>query len=323
MSQMNRRDFLKTTAVGAIAAGLAGGSAATEGGIPHRVLGKTGVSVPILGYGTAPTGVRRELKDAIELYNLAIDLGATYMDTAPGFSGYGKSQEYLGHVLKDRRDEVFLVTKCWEPKGDDALRLLEKNLKELQTDRADVVFAHSVGDGRMKPEVVMGKGGVMEALIKAKKDGLTRFIGISGHNRPQRFVDILNNFEIDVMMNAVNFINRYNYDFENKVWPLARAQEVGLVAMKVFGGGSPRAGERITHSRMPEQYLPDAFRYPLSIDGCAVANIGIGTKKELLRNIEWAKSFKPLDPEELAKLELIGKSRVNETDWKEQFGKAI
>ena len=140
--------------------------------LPTRLLGKTGVSLPILGFGTAAAGKRLSLKDAVRLYESALNQGITYFDTAPAFAGYGQAQEQLGHLLKERRNEVFLVTKCYEPNGDAALRLLERNLKELQTNYADLVFVHSLGADKMDPRVVFSRHGAYPALVKAKAKGL-------------------------------------------------------------------------------------------------------------------------------------------------------
>src|SRR5437870_5346965 len=94
----------------------------TPGKMPRRVLGKTGVSVPILGFGTAPAGYRRSDKSAVALFHEAIDLGVNYFDTAPMKTGYGWAQRQLGSVLAERRKEVFLVTKCHAANGDAVLR---------------------------------------------------------------------------------------------------------------------------------------------------------------------------------------------------------
>ena len=96
--------------------------------LPTRLLGKTGERISILGFDTAAAGTRLNLKEAVRLYEEALNLGVTYFDTAPEFAGYGKAQEQLGYLLRERRKEVFLVTKCWEPKGEDALKLLQQNL---------------------------------------------------------------------------------------------------------------------------------------------------------------------------------------------------
>ena len=105
--------------------------------LPTRVLGKTGISLPILGFGTAPAGRRLAQREAVRLFESALNAGVKYFDTAPEFAGYGKAQEQLGHLLKMRRPEVFLVTKCYDPTYDGTLKKLERNLKELQTDYAD------------------------------------------------------------------------------------------------------------------------------------------------------------------------------------------
>lgn len=59
----------------------------------------------------------------------------------------------------------------------------------------------------------------MAALAKAKKDGLTRFVGITGHNRPEKFAQVVAKRDFDVMMNAVNIVDRHTYAFEDTVWP--------------------------------------------------------------------------------------------------------
>lgn len=280
-----------------------------------RALGSTGKRMPILGFGTAPAGIRRSLANGAALFEEAIDLGVTYFDTAPSHTGYGRAQAQLGEVLKRRRKEVFLVTKCHESRGDDALRLLERNLKELRTDHADLVHVHSLGD--LDPAVVTRKDGVLHALLKAKRDGLTRFIGLSGHHRPGLFKDLLERFDIDVVMNAVNFVDRHTYGFEEKIWPLAARKGVALVAMKVFGG-MVHSDRGMSNSKMPGEHLRQAFRYALSVPGVALAVVGMATREELQRNVAWAKQFQPLTAEERLALEPLGKRLA--ARWGAHFG---
>lgn len=92
----------------------------------HRPLGKTGVQVPIIGYGTAPLG-KIKVMDApminkfARLLNHAIDQGITYRDTSPDYGSHPK----LGEVMKSRRDEVFLVTKINTRRRDDVIKELQ------------------------------------------------------------------------------------------------------------------------------------------------------------------------------------------------------
>jgi hypothetical protein len=301
--RLSRRDFVRAGAAGA--AVLLGNVLPTRGEekakLPQRVLGKTGVKVPILGLGTVSVGSLADEKKAVALINRAIDLGVTYIDTAPprtsiaAFTGYNKAHSYLSAVLRERRKEVFIVTKCLETDGALALERLKKNLQELGIEQADLVYTHSIGHAVYDLDALVGDKGPMAALEKAKKDGLTRFVGITGHNRPEKFAQVIAKRDIDVMMNAVNIVDRHTYAFEDVVWPAARKKDIGLVAMKVYGGG-------ITACKMPEDLRQASFRFAQSIRGVVLAVIGMASEKELEQNVEWAKTYKPMTAEEAAEL---------------------
>lgn len=301
LSDVSRRDFLKIAGAGAAVALTSEAGAAEAKPLPHRVLGRTKVKVSIYGLGTAPAGYRPQ-KEAVTFYHHCIDAGVTYIDTAPEFAGYGKAQVYLGQVLRERRKEVFLITKCHEPNGEKALRLLKKNLRELRVEQADLVYAHSIGDDLMAPEKIYAADGVCKALEKARRDGLTRFLGVSGHNRPGRFLRALQEWDFDVMMNAVSLVARHIYGFEGKVWPKAAAKGVGLVAMKVFGGW--KAGEKHPKgARMPDDLRQAAVRYALGLPHISLAVLGTHDDEELRQNLAWVRDFKPLTAEEQARLD--------------------
>ena len=313
---VSRREFLQAAGAGALALTASRLPGAEKTALPQKALGKTGVKVPILGLGTAPAGHRPE-KEAVAFYDHCIDSGMTYLDTAPEFAGYGKAQVYLGQVLKTRRKEVFLVTKCWEPDGEKALALLKKNLAELQTDHADLVYAHSIGDDKMTPDKIYAKDGVCQALTKAKKDGLTRFVGVSGHCRPERFLKALKEWEFDVMMNAVSLVVRYVYNFEEKVWPAAAKKGVALAAMKIFGG-APGGEKKPKGARLSDDFLRSALRYALGLPQVSVAVVGIHDDKELKQNLEWAREYKPLTADELAALDKPSRELADK--WKAVYG---
>jgi aryl-alcohol dehydrogenase-like predicted oxidoreductase len=300
LPDVSRRDFLATAGAGAALALGADAAEPRPAPLPQKALGRTGVRVPILGLGTAPAGFRPE-REAVAFYNRCIDSGLTYLDTAPEFTGYGKAQAYLGKVLRERRKEVFLVTKCHEPDGEKALRLLRQNLAELQVERADLVYVHSLGADKMPPDQVLGRNGVCKALEKAKRDGLTRFVGVSGHNRPDRFLRALRDWDFDVMMNAVSLVVRHVYDFESKVWPAAARKGVGLAAMKIFGGNA-RSGEP-KGARMPEAMKEKALRYALGLPQVSVVVVGIHDDAELKQNLAWARAARPLTADEVRALE--------------------
>lgn len=314
---VDRRSFL--IGVGSAALGLPAGGAAKDGGpspLPTRLLGKTGVRVPILGLGTATAGFR-PYRETVQFYRYAISRGVTYLDTAPSFAGYGHAQRALGEAIRDCRRHVFVVTKCWEPDGEAALRLLKANLRELGTEYADLVYAHSIGSDKMEPSVVMGERGVLRSLEKARRDGLCRFIGVSGHNRPARFLKVLDEFEIDVMMTAVSFVARHIYGFEDKVWPVAHEKGVGLVAMKVFGGMG-HGTSRPKGARIAGRDVPIAFRYAYSLPGLSTAVFGCHDRQELDQLILWLDGVGTLTDEERRYLDRRGRELA--ARWGEVYG---
>ena len=286
--------------------------------LPTRQLGKTGVTLPILGFGTAAAGRRLNTGDAVRLYETAFRAGITYFDTAPEFAGYGKAQVQLSHLLKQVRSHVFLVTKCYEPDGERALQLLERSLRELGTTYADLVFVHSVGADKMDPTIVFSKHGTYAALMKAKSLGLARFVGLSGHNRPSRFLQALRHVEIDVLLNAVNFVDRHTYNFEEQVCPAAARANIGLIAMKVFGGAQHPSPSTLSHSQMPVEYHDMAFRYALSQPHVCCATIGMATPRELDENLVRARNFHPLSVGEGRRLHDAGALLASQ--WADHLG---
>ncbi len=320
---VSRRQFLQSglaaaafAAVGSNASIAAAAPAVSP--LPVRVLGKTGVQVSLLGFGTAQTGLARSIEDGVQVFQKALELGINYFDSAPESGGYGKAQVQLGHAFKDRRKDVFLTTKCAKQRADEALKMLEANLKEMQIDYADLVYVHSLGADNMDMKIVTGPGGVMEFLQKAKRDGLARFVGVTGHNRPDRFLPILNDYDIDVIMNAVNFVDRNTYNFETKVWPVAAGKNVGLVAMKIFGGS---LGSSEHNSKLPAEHHQLALKYALAIPGISCAVIGMKTMEELQRNVDWIKQITPITEQERAQLDGLGKTMA--AAWKDHLGKVV
>jgi len=166
-----------------------------------------------------------------------------------------------------------------------------------------------------------GAGPARSRLQAAAARGLTRFIGISGHNRPGKFLKVLQEYDIDVMMNAVNFVDRWTYGFEQEVWPEAAKRNIGLVAMKVFGGASRKAGSYANPDAPPElalEHLELAVRYALSTPGVATVNLGVHNQEQVRKNVAMVKRFKPLAPDEQAGVNELGKKLAQE--WGPHFG---
>jgi predicted aldo/keto reductase-like oxidoreductase len=309
-SRLNRREFLQRTALAGagLAVGAAGAGASEGGGaeLPTRVLGRTGARVTILGLGTAPIGeARGDLNEAVKIFSEVIDRGVNYVDTA---RIYGIAEEALGQVLPSRRDKVFLVTKCWTDSGEQAQRMFEESLRMLKTDHVDLVHIHNVGNKNL--DKVLASDGILEYLLKQKQAGKTRFIGMSGHERPPQFVKMLETDQIDVVMGVMNYADCSIYDFEGKVLPECRKRNVGVVAMKVYAGikgGFPNHRKAWVGCNTPPERMGKALAYALDLDGVSVANVGPFTMEQAIRNVELAKQYKPLTDAERQGLLTYGK----------------
>ena len=290
--------------------------------LPQRLLGKTGERVPLLGLGTACGGLGMPDAEAIELYEQAIDRGVTYLDTAPG---YERAQRQLGHVVPRRRDEIFLVTKSPTADGAEAVRLLEQNLRDLGTDAVDLCYVHSLGN--YDPDQVLAPDGSLAGLREAQRRGLTRYVGFTAHHRTGSSERVLREAEVDVIMVSLNFADHHTYGFDRTVLPLAAERNVGVAAMKVYGGAEAME----YHTKEGEDQRPSALqasepafdheralRWALGLAGVNVAVIGMYSEEELDRNIEWVRRWQPLTEEEEA--QLLEEGRRIARSWGDHYG---
>jgi predicted aldo/keto reductase-like oxidoreductase len=321
---VSRRTFVYQT--GLLAAGAALGAvvaqadadnlAPTSGELPRRTLGKTGISVSMLTLGTAPTGFIKphSPQHVADCVNAAIDLGVTFIDTA---RVYDVAEEGVGLGLGRRRKDVFLATKVMADTVADAEQSFSQSLRLLKTDHVDLLYFHHVGD--RKVEIASGTDGVFTWLLKQKKAGKTRCAGISGHNRPHKFVRLLESGEVDVLLVALNFVDRHTYNFEEKVLPVARKHDVGVVAMKVFGGArNSNYPDPKCPPQLDVEHLELAVRYALGLPGVATLNIGVHNVEQLRKNVEMVNRYQPLTAEEQAKCLALGKELA--TLWGPHFG---
>jgi hypothetical protein len=281
------------------------GQEAPGGELPTRILGRTGVSLTTLTLGTAPCGFIKpdNPKNVADCVNAAIDLGVNAIDTAPA---YNVGEEGVGLGLGKRRKEVFLSTKVLADDVAEAEKILANSLKVLKTDYLDLVYFHQAGD--RKVDIALNPDGVYTWLLKQKKAGKTRFVGISGHNRPAKFIGLLESGEVDVLLTIINFVDRYTYNFDEKVLPIARKHNTGIVAMKVFGGAHKgNYPDPKCPPQLDVEHLELAVRHSLSVEGVASLEIGAHNVRQVRKNVEMVKRYRPLAEEEKQKLALLGK----------------
>lgn len=328
-TDVSRRDFVQLgglLAGGALLSGTGTAAAApmpasplaAADPLPQRVLGRTGVPVTTLTLGTAPCGLSPQIPppEIANIVRVALDLGINSIDTAPA---YVQSEEGIGLALGARRKDVFLATKVMADEVAEAEESLDKSFALLKTDWIDLVYYHNIGEHDV--EKARQPGGVFDWLVKQKKAGRFRFLGASGHHYPGKFLPLLETNEVDVVLTVVNFVDRYTYGFEDKVLPLARQQNLGIVAMKVFGGARHSAGGYANPQAPPQldvEHLEHAVRYALGTPGVCTVNLGVHTAEQLRHNLEMVLRFQELSADEQRELAQLGRRLAN--DWGAHFG---
>jgi uncharacterized protein len=315
---MNRREFLKSvTAVCAVASPAstlvaADASSSGNGGsqLPQPRLGKTGVAVSALALGGV-IGMqlpRSAEHDPVAIAETALNLGITYFDTAPSYNN-GQSETNYGHVLARRRKEVFLATKTSDRTHDGTLRSIEQSLKRLQTDRVDLIQIHGISstedlDAWEKPT------GVLTALNKLRDQKVTRFIGLTGHDSATRLREAIERYPFDTLLTTLNPVSRRK-PFRDDLLPVANRKQMGIIAMKVMGGGNGclvtgnplKKVLRPYHDETAHQTNPASLiRYTLSLP-ISVAVIGVASVEQLKANIRTVREATPMTLAERRELE--------------------
>lgn len=291
---MNRRQFLHTVTTGLIVTPVL--ASAKPDSMPTRVLGRTGIRVPILGFGSGSRFLMYKDEDkAEEALNRALDQGICYIDTAHAY-GNGKSEERIGRAMVTRRKEVVLATKIPGRTADQARRQIELSLKRLNTDHLDVIHIHDLKSPK-DLAAIEAKGGVLEALYEAREQKVTRAIGITSHADPAALRDALDRNDFDCTQMALNAGLAKMADsptgmkatplgpnsFEKQALPVATRKNLGVIAMKVFGQ------EQLLDAAPVDQLLAYALSLPVSL-----ASVGMPKLEHIDHNANVARAFRPL-----------------------------
>jgi aryl-alcohol dehydrogenase-like predicted oxidoreductase len=200
-------------------------------GVVYRTLGKTGIKVTGVGCGAG--GV----PDPVIL-SRAYDLGVNYFDTARIY-GQGKSEQILGRFLQGKRDKIVLASKTYSNTKDKILADIETSLTTLGTDHLDIYHQHS----RHTPQEITDE--MIETMELVKKQGKTRFIGVSTHD-PNAMVDfILKVGKFDVVQTTYSYA--IGAPFRDAAIAKLHNAGLGVVAMKVVIATATPKGDKGNH----------------------------------------------------------------------------
>ncbi|MBK7628412.1 MAG: aldo/keto reductase [Bacteroidales bacterium] len=275
--------------------------------MPVRPLGKTGHMVCIYSLGgqaTIETPGKEDL--SVQIINRAIDLGINYIDTAAGYGratatipkaeARGHSERNIGQVMKTRRNEVFLASKTDDRTYDGSMRLLEKSLKNLQTDHLDLWQVHNLTKAQIADvDKYFAADGVIKAMEKARNEKMVRFVGITGHESPAMLKIMAERYPFDNVLVALNAADKHYDPFIENFLPVAVEKKMGIVGMKI------PARDRI-FSNGGIITIKEAMEYVMTLPVSTVI-IGLDDIAQLEENIRIAENFKPLTADQMLAIE--------------------
>jgi predicted aldo/keto reductase-like oxidoreductase len=254
--------------------------------ILQRTLGKTGLSLPVVSMGVMNADVPGLLRRAYEL-------GIRHFDTAAGYQN-GRNEEMVGRVIKEMgvRDKVVIATK--QPSRNHSqsaaeakvrfIEGVEASLRRLQMDHVDILYDHavdSVEDAQAE--------GPLEALQSLKKDGKTRFIGLSTH----KTVDVLseairlNLFDVGLVM--LNYTMAHDAGILSTIERAAKSG-IGIVAMKTQAGGTVKPDAKLP-KELPAASQTALLKWALNHEFITTAIPGFSTYEHLEQDFSVARNL--------------------------------
>ena len=297
----------------------------------YRELGRTGLSVSVVGYGTAPLGDMFGITDedaALQSAYRALDAGINFFDSSP-FYGKGLAEERLGKVLRGRRQEIIVGTKAGRYGPDEfdfsaerIRRGFEDSLRRLGTDYVDILQLHDVEFVDLEGPIGEGYG----ELLRLREAGMCRFIGMTGY--PTAMTRrVMTECDLDVTLSYAH-CTLLDACLTDEVLPLAQERRVGVMnaaavalGLLTHAGPPPHitqvVGERICAAarrvvEVCERQGADvsflANQYSIQRSGCATTLIGTAKQRHLDSAV--AAAEEPIDEGLLAEVRAaVGRDR--------------
>ncbi len=206
-----------------------------------RWLGRTGIKVSGLCFGTMSFGGDADRAESARMYSACRDKGINFFDCADVYNA-GRSEEILGQLIGGHRDELIVTSKCFGPTADDInarganrrhiLSAVEASLKRLGTDRVDILFMHQWDPSTPLEETLRA----LETLVR---DGKVVALGASNYAAWQvatglGIAERRGWPRFDVLQPMYNLVKR---QVEVEILPLAEAENLGVITYSPLGGG--------------------------------------------------------------------------------------
>jgi predicted aldo/keto reductase-like oxidoreductase len=266
-----------------------------------RKLGKTGEKLSVVGFGgiavmdVTPQEASQYVSAAIE------ERGLNYFDVAPS---YGNAEERLGPALEPYRSGVFLACKTGKRTAKESLEELHQSLKTMRTDHFDLYQLHAVTTHE-DVETILGPGGALETFLKAREQGLVRFLGFSAHSE-EAALALMDAFDFDTILFPFNWTCWHKGKFGPRVLARAQEKDMGILALKTLAKRRWKEGEKRKWSKTWYSPVDNYEEASLAVRFTLSKPITAGTSPGHWELLSWmcdaADQFTPLSPEEDAKL---------------------
>jgi len=244
--------------------------------------------------------------NADKAFEQVLAAGINHIDVAPS---YGDAEERLGPWMPQVRDRFFLGCKTTERTKEGAAAELRRSLSRLQVDRFDLYQLHAVNT-MDELDKATGPGGALEAVLDARREGLTRYIGITGHGHeaPAVFLEALRRFDFDSVLFPINFVLYAMPDYRRDAEELlrqCRSRDVGVMVIKSIAR-RPWADRPQTHTTWYDpitgpEMLQKGVSFALSQEGvtgiCTAGDVSL-----LPALIQAAENFTPMPPADQQRL---------------------
>ena len=234
-------------------------------------------------------------QEADRILDLLFEFGVNHIDTAPT---YGEAQLRLGPWIKRYRDQFFLATKTDEQTYLDAKEQFYRSLDRLQVESVDLIQFHNLIDV-VDRETIFGPGGALEFMIEAKTQGLTRYIGITGHglDTPRFHLQTLERFEFDSVLLPCNYLLMQNPNYAagfQKLLSYCHRHQIAVQTIKAiargYWGNNKRSHRTWYEPLTDEEAIAANVHWVLGIPGIFLNTVG--ELQELPKVLKAASNYK-------------------------------
>jgi predicted aldo/keto reductase-like oxidoreductase len=269
-----------------------------------RRFGRTGHMSTIVIFGAFAVGLLSQ-EEADEVMELVLARGVNHIDVAPS---YADAELRLGPWLETHRDRFFLGCKTQLRDKEEARAELYRSLERLRVERFDLFQLHAVAT-KAELEACFAPGGSLEAIVEAREEGLTRYLGITSHGleAPAVLIEALDRFDFDSLLFTLNFQMWAGEDYRrdvSRLMQIADERDVGTMVIKTWARGPWGEKEQRYHTWYEPfddaEMIEQALRFNLSHPVTGV--ISAGDARLLPMILDAAERFQPMDDAEQAAL---------------------